>query len=1305
MERFEFLQDDTAHRLPLHTSRRPLATALALIGLGFAASADAQTCASPAVAANTACTVAPGATVAVTPANAIGLNASGTAGRITGNGITINLGAANTTGALAQSGATIRFDGSTLKSTAAGAAAIGQSGLSATGAGSSITVNGSTLTLTPTGNSALMVGVTAANGATLTLTDTAISTQTTATQAIGNNHGIVATGTSSAITMTGGSISTLVSRGSFGALAQDGGAIQLDGTQIATTGAQIVATATGSHGLLATGAGSSIEARNAGINTSGLLASGARAELGGSVTLTNSAITSSSNASADTDPSAGARVLSMGTLHISGGSIATTGQRGVGLAAQDAGSFADVNGATITTSGNRATGALIFNGAAARFVDSSVTAAANTAVLVQDAGSHVDLTNSQLVATGAIGYGLRTSSGASATITGGSVRTEGRDSPALAAANSSIVATDVALVTVGTDNAMGAIADLGGSISLNGGTVSTSGDSVRAGARALGLAARNPGGALSATGIVLTTSGAEAMGVVADDGASVALTDTSIATHGRLALGLYAIVEQNGSQFPAAITGSNVTVETFGDNASGATAVRSFLPAEAKLTLENSTIATHGANAGGLRALQAGISIGRDSSVSTNGENSPGLYARDNGSSVTVAGSTVAASGTNAHGALVESGGLIAGNGSTIRASGTNAAALYAAGAPGFVAVANFTDSALTNTSGPSIGIGGSATVSLTRSTVSGIAGQWLRVGTIADFPPLAAPSTLPGGVLDPEGLETPPVASATAALPVVPGDATVTLSGSTVIGTAFTAAGSTSNVALLDDSVWLMTGDSNVTRLTNDPSRIVFAAPNAGVFKTLSTVDYIGAGGSLQMNTVLADDAAPTDKLVIDGGNASGHSPLTIVNAGGRGALTTGDGIPVVVARAGGSTAPQAFALSGPLYAGPYEYTLYRGGRGGANPDDWFLRSTIDCGSAGAPTPPCPAPSPTPTPTPTPIPTPGGLVPNFRPEVSLYSAAAPLALLYGRALFDTLHERVGEETALRGRADLPSNDGPSAGWARLISLNGRHKGADNGIYGTGPDYAYDLFGLQAGIDLLRRQRDDDHRDLAGVHVAAGTAVAKPRHYDNTDAGRDKLDGYTLGGYWTHFGPGDWYVDGVLQATRYKLKAEPNQILPSMRTDGWGWSASFEGGYPFHLQNRWVVEPQAQVVYQTVDLDSSSDFAAQVRFDDVNSLATRLGVRAAKTWTDDKPDTLPLTAWARISAWHESEGEPRTEFSSARGFVPFVAELDEDWWEFKVGMSGEGERNLFGYAAFGYERSFDGDRWSWDAKVGIRKNW
>ena len=111
--------------------------------------------------------------------------------------------------------------------------------------------------------------------------------------------------------------------------------------------------------------------------------------------------------------------------------------------------------------------------------------------------------------------------------------------------------------------------------------------------------------------------------------------------------------------------------------------------------------------------------------------------------------------------------------------------------------------------------------------------------------------------------------------------------------------------------------------------------------YKTLTVNNYIGEGGQIRLNTFLAGDGSPSDLLLIDGGTATGTTTTVIPgNTGGGGALTTGDGILVVDALNGGTTAPGAFA--GTAEAGPYEYLLSRGGSTPGSENDWFLRNTL---------------------------------------------------------------------------------------------------------------------------------------------------------------------------------------------------------------------------------------------------------------------------------------------------------------------------------------------------------------------------
>ena len=1282
---------------------------MSLVAMGCA-QALAQVCPSPAVVNSTQCTIAPGTIITVTPANAIGLNASGATGQITANGITENLAAATTTGALAQTGASITFNGSTLRTTATTAAtSAGQIGLRAT-TGGTINAAGSSLTLGPpngTTTASNMLGATAEAGSMLDLANTSITMLGgTAGQ---NNIGLRATDTGSQINYAGGTIATR-SQASFGVQAINGGHVALtNGPTVTTTGSGS-ATIAGSHALFATGAGSQITGDGVTATATGNFTNGARAEVGGAISLTNSSLSTSGTSAADTDPTSAVRVMSGGQLQFSGGTLTATGQRGAGFSVQDAGSSVVISNATVSAAGTRANAAFIFNGGSASVSNSSLTSTGSTAVLVQDVGSAIDLANTTINANtpaAIIGYGLRVTSGASATMTGGSVSTAGRDSPGIHAAGATVTATNVVVTTSGNDNAMGALADGNGQLTLNGGSVTTTGDAVRQASFPHALGARNPGASLTSTGTTILTTGLTAMGAVADDGGTMILNGNSIRTLGARSIGLYSVTEQVGAQFPANLTATNVTLETLGLNAHGVAAqARNDVPVEkATATINASSITTHGAGAVGLRATlgdygtrpitgrgEAAV-VANGSTVFTDGIAAHGALSRDNPTSVTMNQTSVLTTGAFAQGSVAEAGGRIIGNDSTVTAMGTSASALYVTGTPGAVSSGTFANSVLTNVNGPTIGVGGSGNVALTDSRASG-SGEWLRVGTAVIFPPLTQTELPFFGIADPDAPDAPPpprLLPPTA--PNTPGFANVTLTRSTVIGSAFTAPGSVSNVTLLDNSTWIMTGSSNVTNLVNDPSLIQFTPPVGdptllASYKTLTTVNYVGINGVIGLNTFLGSDPSPSDRLVIDGGNASGFSPLRIANTIGRGALTVANGILVVDAINGATTNPGTFALAGPVVAGPYEYGLFRSSVDASNPEAWYLRSTINC--AFEPTNPvCIGPSPDPA--------------NFRIETSLYAAIPSMALLYGRNLLDTLHERVGEEEDGRFRAN-PENG--KLGWGRIIGVNGTQHGDSRGVLGGsgGPRYDYTFLGLQAGMDVYRHDRPDGSRDQAGAYFAIGGDRGSVTHFDSR-YGDSNFAAYTLGGYWTHFGPTGWYLDAILQGTFYDISSSAHRGLPILKTGAQGAAASLEGGYPFKFAGGYFIEPQAQLVYQNIHINDASDIAAQVRFADVDSLLGRIGARFGRTWAIDESAQRTITAWIRPNLWNEFRGNPITSFSSETGFIPFHADLGGLWGEVNVGVSGQVNLNTTLYANASYQSRFDGGGFAYTGKAGLRFNW
>ncbi|CAJ0800275.1 autotransporter outer membrane beta-barrel domain-containing protein [Ralstonia holmesii] len=447
---------------------------------------------------------------------------------------------------------------------------------------------------------------------------------------------------------------------------------------------------------------------------------------------------------------------------------------------------------------------------------------------------------------------------------------------------------------------------------------------------------------------------------------------------------------------------------------------------------------------------------------------------------------------------------------------------------------------------------------------------------------------------------------------------------------------------------------------------------------------NYVGNGGVLAINTKLGTDNSPTDKLVISGGTASGNTAVRVTNAGGAGARTTGDGIEVVSAINGATTQTNAFALANRVVAGPYEYTLQRGGS--ASADSWYLR-TLQTATQG-----------------TGIGTgTSATQPALRPEVSLYTAIPSLTLLYGRALLDTLHERVGEES---NQATAPAGTAPvlRTGWARVIAQKGSRMSDGNGIYGNqGPAFSYDFGGVQVGADVYQRQREDGSHDHAGGYFATGRIAADVTHADGADAGRDTVNANTVGLYWTHFGPSGWYLDGVVQGTRYDADASPHGVN-GLKTHALGYAASLETGYPIALSPQWRVEPQAQLVVQRAAFADANDGAADVRFNSVNSMLGRLGVRVSKRW-GESPERQH-TAWVRANVWHEFRGETGTQMSSPDGgFVPFTSQLPSTTLELTGGLTAQVAKNGVFYASLGYQVSADRRLHGVNGKAGVRWGW
>jgi outer membrane autotransporter protein len=443
-----------------------------------------------------------------------------------------------------------------------------------------------------------------------------------------------------------------------------------------------------------------------------------------------------------------------------------------------------------------------------------------------------------------------------------------------------------------------------------------------------------------------------------------------------------------------------------------------------------------------------------------------------------------------------------------------------------------------------------------------------------------------------------------------------------------------------------------------------------------LTTTSYIGTGGTIAMNTFLGADASPSDKLIINGGSATGNSLLHITNAGGPGAETVTNGIAVVQAINGGTTAAGAFALAGEVRGGAFDYDLFRGGLGGSSPNDWFLRSTFTVG------PPIIPPEPPILPPEPPVtgPLPPGIYPIIGPEIATYGVVQPIARQLGMTTLGTLHERIGDtmlygntstscapigdpqDGILRKAPAKASTDCANAGWGPSVWGRVIGQQIDN-HYGAfaDPRASGQLLGFQTGMDLWRGEWMPGHRDAAGVYVGYANANVDVSGLVTNEAatgyvlrktGGLNLDAWSGGAYWTHYGPHDWYLDAVAQATQYNGAASTR--FARLDTSGFGFLTSLETGYPVRLPMfgpGFVLEPQAQIVWQHVSFDDANDGLGAVALGTTSGASGRIGLRGR--WTIVSDSGQVWQPYVRANLWRDWGAQPTTTFSGA-DLVPLL---------------------------------------------------
>lgn len=418
---------------------------------------------------------------------------------------------------------------------------------------------------------------------------------------------------------------------------------------------------------------------------------------------------------------------------------------------------------------------------------------------------------------------------------------------------------------------------------------------------------------------------------------------------------------------------------------------------------------------------------------------------------------------------------------------------------------------------------------------------------------------------------------------------------------------------------------------------------------------DYTGEKGTINMAaTQTGSGAGIADRLIIDGGKASG-STLLDVDGSGLGAPTIGDGIEVVTALNGATTTAQtsrdAFHLAADrMAAGAFEYQLHAGNAQGQG-ENWYLRS------------------------------------EYRPETMLYSGLASVVRQGDISLLGNMHQRMGDEVK-------PGIDEDNRAWARMIGYSGKTKLDD----AAGTQTSSHTMGIQVGVDMYANESWK-----AGMYTSI---LDIDSNVKGTKTGSDGKGGniddnaFYVGGYATWFSGDGMYVDNVLQYGNHKSRLAATGNNGSYTVRGNTLTASTEVGKSFRLgASAWSLEPQAQLIYQHSDFDNGRlDGVTQtkVKMDTADSFTARLGVRLVADYDTNHGKFQP---YGRVNVWQGLGSKDKTHFSNAVATTTLESSQQYSSTEVAAGLSWSIDRNLQVYGELGTQFSNGGSKSQVEAPV------
>ena len=288
--------------------------------------------------------------------------------------------------------------------------------------------------------------------------------------------------------------------------------------------------------------------------------------------------------------------------------------------------------------------------------------------------------------------------------------------------------------------------------------------------------------------------------------------------------------------------------------------------------------------------------------------------------------------------------------------------------------------------------------------------------------------------------------------------------------------------------------------------------------------------------------------------------------------------------------------------------------------------------------------------------------------SVAGYINTAKVNMDSGFTSLSTLHERRGENA-------LDVNNKKGQAWARIIGQHSKDEGKERFNYET------DIYGVQAGYDFNIKNSEDGNRytGLYFANTAANTDFYDRYRAENGIIASDKYTGkvktkdFSLGLTTTKYYNNGFYLDLVGQLSFINNKYNSRDGV-SAKQRGNALAFSVEGGKNYGLGSNWTIEPQAQLIYQYLNLKDFNDGVREVHYGNDSALRARLGFRT----------TYKKSFYSIANVWHDFSNTTEANIGSDVVKEKYSA----TWGEIGLGVQLPITNSAYVYSDIRYERSF-----------------